>query len=339
MDKNTIKSIVSLHIHGKIISISLIYQGINSYIYRIRTGNHKDFKVKYYPKKRYDHHDSITTEYNSLTFLWNSGIRNINRPIAIDKRNRLAIYSYIHGQPIPASTVGKNRVDDLINFIYTLGKLSNKRDAIKLPLGKEACFTMSEHLLNCDKKLVSIKAGSRQKRFFHILERFLKEEFVPIYRAIYSYIKNEYSENNMDLDERIPPGQYILNPSDFGFHNCLGVKNRLYFTDFEYFGWDDPAKMIIDLLQRPRGGIPNKYHRYFYSKMIKFFSTDRSLSERIPYLYLIIACKWCLIILNIWTHEENEKNQKICMLQLAKARKKLGEIKAVYLTKNYHFID
>ena len=34
-----------------------------------------------------------------------------------------------------------------------------------------------------------------------------------------------------------------LSPSDFGFHNALRTPaGTMVFLDFEYFGWDDPAK-------------------------------------------------------------------------------------------------
>ena len=42
----------------------------------------------------------------------------------------------------------------------------------------------------------------------------------------------------------------ILSPSDFGFHNTIKSK-KLYFIDFEYFGLDDPVKLVIDFILHP----------------------------------------------------------------------------------------
>ena len=37
-----------------------------------------------------------------------------------------------------------------------------------------------------------------------------------------------------------------ISPSDFGFHNALRTNTGPVFFDFEFSGWDDPAKTIID---------------------------------------------------------------------------------------------
>ena len=45
-----------------------------------------------------------------------------------------------------------------------------------------------------------------------------------------------------------------VSPSDFGFHNALvGPDGRAVFLDFEYAGWDDPAKLDLRFLL-PAGG-------------------------------------------------------------------------------------
>ena len=44
----------------------------------------------------------------------------------------------------------------------------------------------------------------------------------------------------------------VLSPSDFGFHNALRRPDgTIVFVDFEYFGWDDPAKMMADAMLHP----------------------------------------------------------------------------------------
>ena len=44
----------------------------------------------------------------------------------------------------------------------------------------------------------------------------------------------------------------VVSPSDFGFHNALRTEDgRLAFLDFEYAGWDDPAKLVCDFELQP----------------------------------------------------------------------------------------
>ena len=41
----------------------------------------------------------------------------------------------------------------------------------------------------------------------------------------------------------------VFSPSDFGFHNALLKDNgKLCFLDFEYFGRDDPVKLMADFI-------------------------------------------------------------------------------------------
>ena len=54
------------------------------------------------------------------------------------------------------------------------------------------------------------------------------------------------------VEAELPVEQRTLSPSDFGFHNALRRPDgRVVFLDLEYFGWDDPAKMISDFLLHP----------------------------------------------------------------------------------------
>ena len=46
------------------------------------------------------------------------------------------------------------------------------------------------------------------------------------------------------LNKSLDKEQYCISPSDFGFHNALLKSNGdIKFIDFEYAGFDDPAKI------------------------------------------------------------------------------------------------
>ena len=56
---------------------------------------------------------------------------------------------------------------------------------------------------------------------------------------------------HMSFERDIDSAERTLSPSDFGFHNALKRSDgRIVFLDFEYFGWDDPAKMTAEELAR-----------------------------------------------------------------------------------------
>jgi len=63
---------------------------------------------------------------------------------------------------------------------------------------------------------------------------------------------NKKFKNNISNSNR------ILSPSDFGLHNTISEKKKLYFLDFEYFGWDDPIKLICDFFWHPGNNMSKK---------------------------------------------------------------------------------
>ena len=53
------------------------------------------------------------------------------------------------------------------------------------------------------------------------------------------------------------PRHRALSPSDFGLHNAMRDEDgRLRFIDFEYFGWDDPVKLVSDTALHPGSELP-----------------------------------------------------------------------------------
>ena len=59
------------------------------------------------------------------------------------------------------------------------------------------------------------------------------------------------SERPLDQQDR------CLSPSDFGFHNALAQGETVRFIDFEYAGWDDPAKTVCDFFHHPGVPVPD----------------------------------------------------------------------------------
>ena len=97
----------------------------------------------------------------------------------------------------------------------------------------------------------------------------------------------------------MPPEQRCLSPSDFGFHNAiLAADGRLRFFDFEYAGWDDPAKLICDFFCQPELSVNQEHWKFFVEQLILAVSADAALRDRALLLLPAYRVKWCCIILN-----------------------------------------
>ncbi|MDA9637011.1 phosphotransferase enzyme domain protein, partial [SAR86 cluster bacterium] len=137
----------------------------------------------------------------------------------------------------------------------------------------------------------------------------------------------------------------ILSPSDYGFHNSLeDSKNMVHFLDFDYFGWDDPVKLVADFYWHPGMNL-NKSTKERWLKEMKllFRTTDDNFLQRLESALPIYGLRWILIILNIYNPKVIERRMhasgglrqnisQIKKLQLIKADKLAAEIMK-YLNK------
>ena len=95
-----------------------------------------------------------------------------------------------------------------------------------------------------------------------------------------------------------PPSRR-LSPSDFGFHNALvGPDGRLVFLDFEYAGWDDPAKLIADFFCQPAVPAPLGECDRFVRTIGGELHDDGACARRLAVLWPVYQIKWVCIILN-----------------------------------------
>ncbi|MDI6642162.1 MAG: hypothetical protein QME68_07630, partial [Elusimicrobiota bacterium] len=131
------------------------------------------------------------------------------------------------------------------------------------------------------------------------LIKFLDGQFYVFFEKLSNQVKSEIEKYNIPINKEIDISQRKLSPSDVGFHNILKDRSgKLYFLDFEYFGWDDPAKMVSDFLQQPDVPVPHEYKEFFFESISQELIADKEFKTRFKIIYQLIGLKWCLIILN-----------------------------------------
>jgi hypothetical protein len=127
-----------------------------------------------------------------------------------------------------------------------------------------------------------------------------------------------------------------LSPSDFGFHNSLhDGQGRFSFIDFEYAGWDDPAKLLCDFLLHPGIPVDVELLSYLLTPLDKAGLLPPPVRRRSRDLYPLLVLRWCCIILNVFVPEHAARRQfsdkawnkqAAQATQLAKARYMLQKI-------------
>ena len=72
----------------------------------------------------------------------------------------------------------------------------------------------------------------------------------------------------------------------------------LRFIDFEYAGWDDPAKTVCDFLCQPRLPVAEEFASRFTEAVLVDCSDGEFHRRRIDVLLPVYRLKWCCIMMN-----------------------------------------
>jgi hypothetical protein len=295
--------------------------GRNSRVYRlIAPGAVYAFKT--YFRHASDSRSRMETEFQALRFLWDNGESAVPEPIAASAENDCAIYEWIDGEKV--SDPSDEQIDAATDFLSRLHRLRHRPGADLLRQASEACFSASA-LVDC----LTGRLAPLQARTDHEgLAIFLRDELCPLMERICAQSRETLgSQFSQDLTMEYR----TLSPSDFGFHNALlRSGGGLVFLDLEYFGWDDPVKMIADFLLHPGMAVSATRKCRFAKTMLLEFP---EAVDRFEAFRPLFALKWCMILLNEFLPEHllrrkfagmSERDRETRQTeQLAKARKML----------------
>jgi thiamine kinase-like enzyme len=296
MSLNPVQQIAEKLLPYPIISIGGISGGRNSQVYKVACADNKNYALKIYFKHETDKRDRLGAEFSSFRFLWDHGVRNIPEAVIADHKNCCAVYGYIEGKRIINEDINNKDIDQITSFLNTLESLKGQADCWKFNAASEACFSIRAILEN-----VQIRLSALFKNYENNadLYDFIENHFNPLNNDITKWCYVKLKEYNLSFNEELSIAERTLSPSDFGFHNALRAANgNLFFLDFEYFGWDDPAKMVVDVLLHPGMTLSVSQKKRFVHGIMEHFHQYPNLSERIEIAYPLFGLKWCLILLN-----------------------------------------
>jgi hypothetical protein len=304
-------------------SVERVGNGRNSRVYRVCCDG-QEYVAKFYFGATADGRDRLEVEFAALQFLWARGVRCIPQPIRADHVRKVALYSFVIGEPVDASQVSADDVEQLLSFVRVLRRIATNSDARALPPAAEAFFTVTAVVANIRSRLRRLQLHKEDGRAYNELRSFLIDSFSP---ALDRFAARAEAACFGELGWPYR----TLSPSDLGFHNALRAsEGLLVFLDFEYFGWDDPAKTLSDVLLHPKMQAPPALQRRLARGFDEIFGSDPDWRRRVELLYPLFSLKWCMILLNEFRTEQiarrryvdrsGEEVQVIQMRQLDAAR-------------------
>ena len=280
-------------------SVQQLSGGHNNSVYLVRCGSGKQYVAKVYAKSLPGSTDRMQTEVNGLKFLTSNGVDRVARPVGVDTDQRCAVYQYLDGQKIDSSQALPADVDQAVEFMAQLKELSGLEESSEQPSASDACFSINETFATIAQRLARFEALDLSSPQRQELSEYLRDEFRPALAEILAWCQHTVDQSEIDFDRLLDPHQLTLSPSDFGFHNALRRPNgEIVFLDFEYFGWDDPAKMVADFLLHPAMDLSEKLKHRFFQRAVSVFADRPWFPVRTGIIYPPSGLKWCLIILN-----------------------------------------
>jgi hypothetical protein len=162
----------------------------------------------------------------------------------------------------------------------------------KFPQASEACLSANQLFSQLKQRIKKLESVQHKP-----MRRFLDTTLKPLLKVVRDWSWTEWPSTN--IQHELPVLSQTLSPSDFGFHNTvLRTDERLCFLDLEYFGRDDPVKLMADFLWHPAMRLNASLKTRWLKGMFKIFGNDNDLRLRFRAAWPLYGLRWALILLN-----------------------------------------
>jgi hypothetical protein len=312
--------------------------GANNQVYRVEFEDRVPLVLKRYFFSPEDRRDRFHSEKSFYDFLKASGLRHPTpQALAWDREHRLGLFSWIEGRRLAAEEVTQEAVDQALAFYFALNAHQHLPEALAAPNASEACFDLAQHFECVERRLARLAAIDGASLLNRDALDFISHHLKPAFERY----RQHDAEAGLAEMTALEAGRRCLSPSDFGFHNALSQSDgTLVFFDFEYAGWDDPAKFLCDFLCQPAVPVPRSLWPHTVQSLCRPVPGG-TRRERLALLVPLYHLKWCCILLNEFLPQEQNRrafSRKLSASAVeAKKRDQLG--KARRLLENLASVD
>lgn len=282
----------------EILAIAPCPGGGNNRIFRIDTQN-GHFAAKQYFRHGDDQRDRLGAEYAFIQYAQQHAAEHIPHAIACNPQTGIALYEFLAGNPIPPGGVGKPHIDAAITFIKALNH-PDARQTAQLPVASEACFSIRDHLTLLETRISRLQHLPTHAPI-DAQAQALIQGLQQRWHTTQEEIRQAAQRWHLQYESPLPQAYRCISPSDFGFHNALqDDAGNIRFLDFEYAGWDDPAKLIGDFFAQLAVPVPAEYYDHFSHEIMQVFPDAENNILRAHLLRKVYQLKWCCIALNVF---------------------------------------
>ena len=284
------------------LGVERIRSGRNSEVHKI-SNSHGQWILKNYYQHSSDRRDRLGTEFGFLTYLKKVGTSVVARPLGMNPALHCALYTYLSGvRPV---AITPSHICQAVHFIKTINLSRNAPDALALPMAADACMGWQAHMELAASRIDRLLAVQPKQQLEIEAHKVVRDQLLPLWLRLQANLMKVLTPSQIGLP--LPMDERIISPSDFGFHNVLESRSELFFLDFEYAGWDDPAKLICDFICQPELPVTQSQGQQFMEELISEMAHRNKLKHRVELLLPVHRLKWCCILLNEFRLEDRNR--------------------------------
>jgi Phosphotransferase enzyme family len=326
---------------SKLTNTSQLAGGKNNRVIKLTPESGVPIILKVYFRSPSDLRDRLRNEFSFSKFAWNQGLRALPEPIDADYSIQCGLYEYIESYEM-ARPVSAGMVEQAWSFVCAANQNRNTEEANVLHLGSEACFTLSQHLAVVESRLARLGAATAATEIGY----WIGSELLPHWQAVQAAALASAQSAGIGVHESLDRSEWIISPSDFGFHNAMLRKsdNTLCFHDFEYAGWDDPAKLFGDFFNQIEVPVSLDYLHSTADTLVQLSTEPQKLGWRLNTLLPVYAVKWCCIALNPVLASDASRRQfsgqdarEAVQLGFERSKWQLGKARDIFKLGDYFY--
>ena len=321
--------------------------GANNRVYRVDVPK-GSLVLKVYFEHPKDTRDRMDAEFSFLKHVWGMGLRCVPQPVARLPLRQLALYTFIKGKSFVAGDVTAEHVTQAADFACAvnvrrdeLAGQNHSGDLIteERPVvahASDACFTLAHHLGSIEQRISQLIAMDVQDTHDEQAIAFVQGDLSAVWKQAVSKFRTKVEQASLDLHQPVDEGDRVLSPSDFGFHNAvLQEDGQVGFVDFEYAGWDDPAKLVCDFFTQEAVPVQHEHLALFMERFGSCLHKVNDVQKRVELLLPLYQVKWSAMALNDFLPVSKERrafahqqpvDEKRKAAQLEKAKELLSRV-------------
>lgn len=308
-------------------SLERLRGGINNRVFRCGDGN-QHWVIKGYAPAQPGQRDRMQAEVDFLRFAAQAAPGFTPALIEADPERRCVVLEHLEGEVFPEGVPPSEReVGEAVEFFRQLNAEPRlAQESIQLDAA-EGFLSLREHLGNVRQRLQGMGCDH--------LEAALRPQAETMLQQLHTVLAHTEESTHRLIDQgmvpdAIAPEARCVSPSDFGFHNAIRTAAGIRFIDFEFAGWDDPAKATLDFNLQPRVPVAK-----VGSPLLAAWPLEQrqAILSRCQPLRPILRLKWLCILLAVLQPARleqmlivmpEEESDVLIQKRLVKARHYLG---------------